>query len=193
MDKQERVQPSSDIEPTAPHEGPNETEDTAKTAAPKEELKSGEKAFAILLFLAGAFFFWQALELWLRMSPPRASSAAALPLFTTGIWTILSFVGVVETLRKTSPLSRYKSVAQKLKHGIAYVLPKEVAVIIGVILLYSVLVFFRFNFYVISSLFLYGSMCYFTRKWYLLNILWTALFMAFIYVVFQVFFNVVFF
>ena len=191
-----------------------------------EELKPGEKAFSVILFLVGVFFFWQALDLWLRTSPPRASSAAALPLFTTGLWVLMSLAAIIENIRKRSPLSKHRSYVSKLKFGISYAIPEETAVIIGIIAAYSILVFFRINFYVISSLFLFGTMCFYTRRSqsscglkpdsaasadlkrplsnvvraifqmsspYIMNILWTAIFMLFIYAVFQRMFNIVFF
>lgn len=48
------------------------------------------------------------------------------------------------------------------------------------------------SFYVATPLFLYGCMCYLMRKSYLKNILWTALVMAFIILVFRMLFSVIF-
>ena len=48
------------------------------------------------------------------------------------------------------------------------------------------------NFYISTGLFLYATMCYLLRKDFLKNILWTALVMAFIVVVFRMLFGVVF-
>jgi len=155
-------------------------------------LNPGEKVFTVILFLTGAFFFYQALTLWNSMPQPRASSAAALPIFTSGIWTLLSLVAIIENIRKKTSLSKHKSIAEKLREGVAYVFPKEVMVIIGGVVLYCALLFFGVNFFIVSSLFLYGSICYLRRRGWIINIILTAIFMGFIYVVFTMLFNVVF-
>jgi len=158
----------------------------------KEELKSGEKLFTYVLFSIGLFFLWQSIMLWLRMSPPRSASAAAVPLFTSGLWTLLSLMVIIENTRKNSPLTMAKSITKKLKLCVSYVLPKEVFVIICAILVYCILLICKANFYVVSSLFLYGSMCYLTGKNLVKNIIWTAIFMGFVFAVFRVMFGVVF-
>ena len=169
-----------------------ETEAPKEEKAPAEDLKSGEKVFTIAFFLVGVFFFWQAIQLWIRMDPPRASSAAALPLFTSGIWVVLSFVTILENIRKKTPLSRYKTIKEKLKRGLAYTYPKESFIITLAIVLYCVLLFVGIDFYIVSTVFLYATMCYLSRGNFIKNILWTAIFMGFTFVVFQVIFGVVF-
>lgn len=60
------------------------------------------------------------------------------------------------------------------------------------ILAYCALLLAGVSFYIATPLFLYGSMCFLTRRNYLKNILWTAVVMAFIVVVFRLLFGVIF-
>lgn len=76
--------------------------------------------------------------------------------------------------------------------GLRYVLPKEVLVVFLAILVYCALLLAGVSFYIATPLFLYGSMCYLMRKDYLKNIIWTAIVMAFIVVVFRMLFSVIF-
>jgi hypothetical protein len=75
---------------------------------------------------------------------------------------------------------------------LAYAFPIDVLVILGAVLVYCILLFVGVSFYIATPLFLYGSMCYLMKKDYLKNILWTALVMAFIVLVFRMLFGVVF-
>ena len=158
----------------------------------KTELRAGEKAFTYILFLAGGFFFYHSLNIWIRMSPPRTASAAAVPLIMSGLWTILTLTFIVENHFKKTPLSGIKSMREKIRKGLQYAFPKEVLVMLGAVVIYCVLLLLRISFYIVTPLFLYGTMCYLMRKRYLWNIVWTAITMAFTVVVFRLLFNVVF-
>lgn len=168
---------------------------TQTDPAPKQrvaDLQAGEKAFTVALFLVGLFFLVQSIQLWLRVSPPRISSAAALPLFCSLVWTIFSFVGILENIRKTTPLSGVAGgFAQRLKEGLRYTFPKEVLVLLLAIVVYCASLLLHLSFYIGTPLFLWGSMCYLMKKGYVKNILWTAICMAFIVLVFRMLFGVV--
>lgn len=165
-----------------------------ESASSREEGKpaAGEKAFAVVLLLAGLGAFGLALELWTRMSEPRIASAAALPLFVSGLWVIMALLTVIENFRPDTPLTGVSGRKEKLRAGLRFAMPKEVAVILLAILAYCVLLLAGVSFYIATPLFLYGSMCCLMRKNYLKNILWTAAVMAFIVVVFRMLFSVVF-
>jgi len=163
--------------------------------APKEDkpvLEPGEKAFAVVLLLFGLAAFGLSLELWFRMSEPRVSSAAALPLFASGVWVILALVTMLQDFKLSSPLSALKDRGEKIRKGLSFAFPPDVLVILGAVLAYCVLLAVGLSFYIATPLFLYASMCYLTKKDFVKNILWTALVMAFIVVVFRMLFNVVF-
>lgn len=152
--------------------------------------RAGEKGFALILLLLGAAAFAMALALWRRMSAPRAASAAALPLFVSGLWVILALVTVIENARRSAPPSG--GGGDRLREALRRALPRNVAVMLGAVVLYCALLVLRVNFYIATPLFLYGAMCFLTRGSYAKNLLWTAVVMAFIVLVFRLLFGVVF-
>ena len=155
-------------------------------------LESGEKVFAIILLITGIAAFAMALELWLRMPEPRIASAAAMPMFVSGLWVLMSLLTVIENSKLTTPLSALSDMGKKLATGLRYAMPFSVAVMLLGIVAYCVLLLLGVSFYIATPLFLYGSMCFLTRKDYVKNILWTAIVMAFIVLVFRMLFSVVF-
>ena len=156
------------------------------------KLRPGEKFFTYILFLAGVFFFYHSLRLWVRMEAPRTASAAALPLIMSGLWTILTLTMIVENQFKKTPLRGIKSLRQKIRKGLQYAFPGEVLVMLGAVVIYCVLLLIGISFYIVTPLFLYGAMCFLMRKGYIRNIVWTAVIMVFAVVVFRILFNVVF-
>jgi len=169
------------VEPTAPA-GLNEQ-------PVKSDLLPGEKAFCIAFFLMGAAAFWQALELWLSISPPRAASAGALPLFVSTAWMVLSLVIVIENFRKKTPLSGQKSFASVIWQGLRFAFPQTVLVMMIASIAYCVALLLGVGFYISTGLFLWGTTCYLTGKNFIKNILWTAITLGFIYVVFDLIFQ----
>ena len=158
----------------------------------KPALAVGEKVFAVVLLLTGLGAFGLALELWSRMSEPKIASAAALPLFVSGLWVIMALLTVIENFKLDTPLTGMSGWKEKLWAGLRYAMPKEVVIVLLAIAAYCVLLLVGLSFYVATPLFLYGCMCYLMRKSYLKNILWTALVMAFIILVFRMLFSVIF-
>lgn len=170
---------------------------SSESAPPQEEkhipiLAAGEKVFSVVLLLAGLGAFCLAMELWMRMSEPKIASAAALPLFVSGLWVIMALLAVIENFKLDTPLTGISDWKEKILAGLRYVLPKEVLVVFLAILVYCALLLAGVSFYIATPLFLYGSMCYLMRKDYLKNIIWTAIVMAFIVVVFRMLFSVIF-
>lgn len=155
-------------------------------------LESGEKVFAIILLIVGIAAFAMALELWMRMPEPRIASAAAMPMFVSGLWVLMSLLAVIENFKLTTPLSSLSDMGKKLVTGLRYAMPFSVAVMLLGIVAYCVLLLVGISFYIATPLFLYGSMCFLMRKDYVKNILWTAIVMAFIILVFRMLFSVVF-
>ncbi len=155
-------------------------------------LEAGEKVFAVVLLLLGLAAFAMALELWGRMKEPKIASAAAVPIFVSGLWSLMALLTVIENFKLTTPLSGEPGGMEKIRKAFAYALPMNVVVMIGMILVYCGLLVAGISFYIATPLFLYGAMCFLTRKDYVKNILWTALVMAFIILVFRMLFSVVF-
>lgn len=155
----------------------------------KYPLAAGEKVFAVVLLILGIAALGLSLELWLRMSEPRIASAAAMPLFVSAMWTIMALLTVIENFKLKTPLTGKE---KKIWAGLRYAMPVEVVVMLLAIFAYCVALLVGLSFYIATPLFLYGTMCYLTRKDYLKNILWTAIVMAFIVLVFRMLFSVVF-
>ena len=155
-------------------------------------LEAGEKVFAIVLLILGLIAFALAMELWGRMKEPKIASAAAVPVFVSGLWSLMALLTVIENFRLTTPLSAMRNGAEKVRAAFDYALPMNVIVMIGMILAYCVMLVLGISFYIATPLFLYGSMCFLTRKDYVKNVLWTAIVMAFIILVFRMLFSVVF-
>lgn len=158
----------------------------------KPVLEPGEKVFTIVLLVCGLIAFGLALQLWLRMSQPRISSAGALPLFVTSLWVILTLMALLENRKLTSPLSGLKDKKEQILKGLRYAFPLDVAVMLCFIIGYCTALYFGLSFYIATPLFLYGGMCYLSRKNFVKNLLWTAVVMAFIVLVFRILFGVIF-
>lgn len=158
----------------------------------KTDLEAGEKVFQIVLTLIGAFFVYQSLKLWQVVSAPKVSSAAALPLFVSLVWTIFSLIGVIQNIKKSTPLNNISSMGEKIKKGLAYALPKDVVVVIAAVIIYCLLLLVGLNFYIATAIFLYATICYLTKKDFVKNIIWVALVLLFAFLAFEKLFGIVF-
>ncbi len=156
------------------------------------QLHEGEKAFQIILFIFGLIAFGLSLNLLGEITGPKISSAAALPLFVSGSWTLLALSGIWENRKLKTPLSNSKDVGANLKAGLSFAMPKDTAVLILCVFLYCLLLYFKLSFYIATAIFLFVSMCYLHKQSYARNGLYTALILAFIIVVFRILFGVVF-
>lgn len=166
--------------------------DSPESTAPETPLIIGEKGFSVVLLLLGIAALALSLELWSRMSAPKISSAAGVPVIVTAAWTILALLGVIGNLKYKSPLSNLGSFPEKAKKTIEYIMPLDVFVTILAILVYCVALYLGLSFYIASALFLYGMMCYLARGSLGKNALWTGLVLLFIFVVFRLLFQVIF-
>ena len=99
---------------------------------------------------------------------------------------------MLQDFKLLSPLSGLSTMAEKIKKGLQFAFPMDTLVILGGILIYCLLLSLGVSFYIATPLFLYGSMCYLMRGNFVKNILWTAIVMAFIILVFRMLFSVVF-
>lgn len=172
----------------------NPSNEQAKTNQQENKpvLEAGEKVFSLVLLIVGLVALGLSLELWSRMSEPKIASAAALPLFVSILWVLMALLTVLENIKLKTPLSEIKNLGEKAWKGLQYAFPMDVLVMLVAIVAYCVALVLGINFYISTGLFLYATMCYLLRKDFLKNILWTALVMAFIVVVFRMLFGVVF-
>lgn len=154
----------------------------------KQPLKAGEKGFTLILLLAGLFFTWQSVLLYRQA--PEASSYGAVPLFCSALIVVFALAILLEDWKKKTPISG-QSIGRAIKAAFTDILPKDVLVMIALGALYCVAMYLNLGFMVATPVFLWCSMIYLSRGNYLKNLLWTALCMIFIYLVFRVLFSVV--
>lgn len=161
----------------------------------EHSLEAGEKVFSIILLAFGIIALYLSIELWFKIPlrrGPRIASAAAVPVFVSGLWVIMSLWTVIENFKLTTPLSKVQGITNKIIQAVKYALPLNVVIMLIAIVSYCAALVLNVSFYIATPIFLYFSMCYLTRKDYVKNILWTAIVMAFIIVVFRLLFSVVF-
>jgi hypothetical protein len=170
------------IKPDTEFSGENDLKSTT-------ELRSGEKGFTILLLILCAFFLYQSVLLYRHN--PGSDSCASLPLGVSILLTVLSLWNVLLNIKKKTPLNGVTAITKKVWGALVYIFPIDIFVMTSFIVLYCVMLRMGIGFYISTPLFLWGSMCYMVRKDYLKNLIWTALCMLFILLVFSELFNVV--
>ena len=161
----------------------------------EHSLEAGEKVFSVILLLFGVAALKLSIDLWFKIPlrrGPRIASAAAVPVFVSGLWVILAAITVLENFKLTTPLSGVAGIGNKIVKALAYAFPLDVLIMLIAIVAYCAALVEGVSFYIATSVFLYFSMCYLTKKDFLKNIIWTACVMAFIVIVFRVLFSVVF-
>ncbi|MBQ3456399.1 MAG: tripartite tricarboxylate transporter TctB family protein [Synergistaceae bacterium] len=186
----------ADIEKEYPDLNPDLEVDTDDMIVVKEHpLEAGEKVFSFILLIVGVIALKLSVDLWFSISlrrGPRIASAAAVPVFVSALWVIMSLWTVIENFKLSTPLSKVKGMGEKIMKALAYALPLNVLIMLVLIVAYCVALVEGVSFYIATPAFLYISMCYLMRKDYVKNILWTGIVMAFIVVVFRLLFSVVF-
>ena len=158
-------------------------------------LEAGEKVFSFILMVIGFVALKLSVDLWFSISlrrGPRIASAAAVPVFVSALWVIMSLWTVIENFKLTTPLSKIKGTGTKIIKALQYAFPLNVVIMLVAIVAYCAALVEGVSFYIATPLFLYFSMCYLMRKDFVKNILWTAIVMAFIVLVFRMLFSVVF-
>lgn len=155
----------------------------------KENLyKPGEKGFAVFLLLFGAYFLYESWKLY--QQDPGASSYGAVPLFVSALIVIFSLAILLSDQKKKTE-NHGLSVGETIKKTLSYMFPLDVMVVFVLIVLYCVGMQIGIGFIWVTPVFLWVSMSYLMRKGYIKNVLWTALCMAFILLVFSYLFSVV--
>jgi hypothetical protein len=157
--------------------------------AKKEVLfQPGEKGFSVFLFLFGSFFAYQSYLMYQKA--PGPSSYAAVPLFVSLL--IMIFSGLIFIFDfKMSSVNSNSNLTKKIIKSFTYMFPKDVLVMMILIVFYCVALLFDIGFYIITPIFLWLSMCYLMQKHYFKNILWSALSLLFVFAVFSFAFKVV--
>lgn len=159
-----------------------------KNSREEKPMKAGEKIFTIFWLFLGAFFTWQSVLLYKQS--PDLSSYGTVPLACSALITILAVIVLLEDSRKMSETSGMPF-GEKVRYTLPRILPSDLAVVIGLMILYCIALYASVGFLISTSLFLWCSMSYLSRGNYLKNILWSALCMLFIYLIFKMVFHVI--
>ncbi|MBE7004579.1 MAG: tripartite tricarboxylate transporter TctB family protein [Ruminococcaceae bacterium] len=145
----------------------------------------GALGFAVALLLLGAVAFAAALALWSRMSEPRVSSAAALPLFVSGLWVLMALWNAL-----TCAMQK-KTDAVGVREALRHALPPRTLALLALTASYCALLYGGVGFLIATPLFLYAAMCFLLRGDYVKNLLRAAVVTALIWLVFHAAFGVV--
>ncbi|MDL2235390.1 tripartite tricarboxylate transporter TctB family protein [Christensenellaceae bacterium OttesenSCG-928-L17] len=177
----------------SPHTPPM-GEGNEKSSAPAQETpaRPGKTVFAAALCLLAGVCFFFALKLYVSMEPPRAASAGALPLIASGLFVVLSCMDFVRGYQKRAPKGERESYFALARRTLLFVFPRDVLVLLAGVIAYCVLLLCNVNFYIVTTLFLYGGMCYFTRGNYVKNAILTGAVMLLVWLLFDRLFGVVF-
>jgi len=163
---------------------------TEKVTAEKSDLRPGEKVFTVLLFSACVFMFYRSWLLWKQF--PDIDGPAMVPMMASALPALLLLFSVIGNVRMTSPLSHEKmSIPGKISILREYLISTNIVVSLIFIVCFCLLLSFGVPFYIVASVFLWGLMSFLAKGDYLKNVLWTALCMIFVAVVFGMLFNVV--
>jgi len=155
----------------------------------KTSLRPGEKGFTVFLMVLGLFFTYHAILMFIKS--PGAASYAAVPLFVSVLVVIFTSVIFISDFKKKTHNTENMGVIAIFKNAISYMFPKDVLVIMLFILLYCIGIYWGLGFYIVTPIFLWCCMSYLMAKNYIHNILWTALSLAFIFLMFSTIFKVV--
>lgn len=165
-------------------------EEEKKNIRPDEEqpFQPGEKGFAVFLLLFGLFFTWQSIKLYRQA--PGASSYGAVPLFCSAVIVLFS-VAILITDRKKRSVNTGQTFKTVLRNTVSHIVSRDIVVVTACVLAYCIALYLGAGFMIATPVFLWGVMTYLSGGNYLKNLLWTALCMLFIYLVFQLLFSVV--
>lgn len=167
---------------------PEEKIKSEKVSGNEEKFKPGEKGFAVFLLLFGLYFFYGSINLY--KNDPKPSSYGAVPLFVSAVIIIFSLAVIISD-RNIKSETDGMNINKKFAKTLAYIFPKDVLVIMILMVLYCIGLFVGMGFFVATPIFLWVGMCYLMRKNYLKNMIWTGLSMAFILIIFTHIFKVV--
>lgn len=162
--------------------------DKAKTPGSLDTLRVGEKGFTVVLLAVAAFMLYQSVMLWQKK--PGVAGPAIIPLLSSGLVVLLSLATVVSNIKKKTAIRKDMPFVGKVKCVCSYLFSSNVLVGLAAIVLYCALLMMGVSFYIVTPIFLWGLMSFYKKGDYLKNLLWTAICMGFIFVVFRLMFNV---
>ena len=153
----------------------------------KKVLATGARGFSLFLLAFGVFFLYHSLKL--QKKSPGPTGPAVFPIFLSVSLIILVIVDFLKALKKPVKNAGVP-LGQKVRETLQYLFPTRSTVFIAISILYYVLLVLGVPFLVASALFLMGTMCYLIRKSVLKNLLYTAVLLGAIYLIFTMVFKI---
>lgn len=152
----------------------------------KETLKPGERAFSLALLASNIWEISEAFKMCAKK--PGLSSYGALPM-GLGIIMLLCLCKIIflEDLKKDS---EKKPAGKSFLDAVSYAFPKDIAVFIGMMLLYFAALLMGLGFLIATPVFLFVSMCYMMPRDPVKNGIFTIVLVAAIYIIFKMLFKV---
>lgn len=154
----------------------------------EKKTRPGEKVFPVLLLIAGVLITREAWGMYKRS--PELSGYGTVPLFCGVMITLLSIVIIITNMFHKSEISGMPLKDQAVA-VVKHLFSLDVLIMLAMIIVYCVLMANGVPFVIASPIFLWVSMTYLERGNYVKNILFTAIVMAFVILVFKVGFHVV--
>lgn len=154
----------------------------------ENKTKPGEKGFAVILLAFGAIVLWQGILMFQKT--PKLSSYGAMPLILGIMLTLCSTIIIVQNFNRKSEIAG-RPLSEKVSKTLGHLLKQDVLVMILLLIAYSVALFAGLRFVYSTPIYLWVTISYLTRKNYAKNILYTAIVMAFIMVVFKILFRII--
>ncbi len=153
------------------------------------KIKPGEKAFSFIILIFSILALIESIRLF--KSDPTSSSAGALPLFLSSIMLIFTLKIILLEDRKTGSENESIDRKEQFISAVQYIFPKDILVMFVFTLIYCLLLILGLGFVISTILFLIASMTYLMRGQIVKNVIYTAILMVFILIVFQTVFKVI--
>ncbi len=150
--------------------------------------KPGEKVFPILLLMLGIYATKESWGMYKRS--PELSGYGTVPLFCGAMITLLSVIIIITNMFHESEISEMP-LKDKALAVVKHLFSLDVLVMLAMIIVYCIMLYNGVPFIISSPIFLWVAMTYLERGNFVKNILFTAIVMAFVILVFKVGFHVV--
>lgn len=154
----------------------------------ERKLRPGEKGFALVLLALGIFITYMSAGMY--RESPTLQGYGTIPLICGAMMIAFSGFIFLDGFRYKSE-NKGRNAVEQLKAVLKHLLPVDVLVIFAFIVIYCALMALGLPFVAASPIFLWCSMMYLRKRQPLRNVIYTALVMAFIILVFHVGFHVV--
>ncbi len=149
--------------------------------------KPGELGFYMILLIICVFFMVESIQLYIEAA--SISSYGTLPLLLSVFMVVLLLKILYDTWRLPKEEGE-KTMRQKAAAGISHVFTKETAFFSILIAAYCVALYLGLGFIPCTAVFLFASMQFFMPKETLMNIVYTVVIVAAVYIIFDMIFKI---